>query len=218
MSEEKTFLRRLSENKLVWFLLGAMCFYISQPLIRIPLLTAWQNSVGYLMLAATSPALLWLILGGTAGLAEELARFLFKLGLVRPTPSGISQPIIFGLGHGLMEVVYLLLPPLLSGYGPMMGLAFLERALAMCMHVGLTVMVWNGFQTGRRWLYLGLAILVHALIDSSLGLLMALKLTPLQTEGVIGLYALGLLIYTIYSRKYYRPSTPVTEMLTSQEG
>lgn len=199
-------MKEFRSHALTWFLLGAACFFIAQPLIRIPIL-AWLNgTVAYILFAATSPALIWPFLGFSAGLAEEGMRYLFKRWLVRPTPSSLAQPVIFGLGHGLMEAFYLLLPSFMAGYGPLMGLAIIERVIAIAMHVGLSVTIWNGFQTGARWQHLLAAITIHGLINSSLGVFQALTLGPVAIEAILAGYALALLAYVVYSRRHYFPS------------
>lgn len=206
-------LAKLRSNPIVWFLLGAACFYLSQPLIRIPILGALQGTVGFNLFAAAQPALWWLVMGFTAGIAEEVMRYLFKRWLVLPERSHINQPVIFGLGHGLMEAVWLLLPPMMSGYAPFMTLAYVERFLAVIVHMSLTIVVWNGFQINRRMTYLLAAIIVHGLIDSSIGLFHYLQLTPVQVESCIAIYALLLLGYALYSRKYYRSTVAATDTL-----
>ena len=45
----------------------------------------------------------------SAGIFEEVFRFLFRRFLVREGVK-ISEPIIFGLGHSLMEIIYIFAP------------------------------------------------------------------------------------------------------------
>ena len=114
------------------------------------------------------------------------------------------QPILFGLGHGICEATWILVQPLLGGYPiSMLTLGIIERFLAIMIHVGLTIMVWNGFQKGQKWRYLFLAIGVHGAVNSSLILFQSLKLTPVQIELCLGVMAVLLAIYSFHSRKYY---------------
>lgn len=187
-----------------WFVLGASCFYLSQPLLRVPLLNALQESVNFHAFAMFYPILAGILIAVSAGVFEEGFRFLYKNFLIRPSYSPMIQPILFGLGHGICEATWILLPPLLGGYPlSMLTLGIIERFFAIMIHVGLTIMVWNGFQKGQRWRYLFLAIAVHGAVNSSLILFQSLKLTPVQIEICIGVMAILLTIYSFYSRKYY---------------
>jgi len=59
-----------------------------------------------------NPVLIGVLIALTAGIFEETFRYLFKLFFLKPDKCEISQPIIFGLGHGISEVCMILLPAL----------------------------------------------------------------------------------------------------------
>ncbi|MBS2032525.1 MAG: YhfC family intramembrane metalloprotease [Deltaproteobacteria bacterium] len=195
---------------------GALCFVAAQA-VHIPVLIGltaifkhWPISDASLKLAVNV-----LILGGTAGLFEELSRYLFlrspKLGATR-----WADALGFGLGHGGVEALLLTLGmPIQAGYLLWKGdeliaqvkakspesadavvkqveslrhmdlnLALLpiwERALAILLHVALTLVVWKAVRTGRRG-WLALAILWHAAIDGAVVWAAQKGLGPVQIE------------------------------------
>lgn len=187
-----------------WFVLGGLCFTISQPLIRIPILNWVQSTAGFTMFAILNPLLTGLLIGLSAGVAEEFFRFIFKQFLLKPARTSIVQPVIFGLGHGLVEAAMVLGSAIIAGYSLMdMSWGIVERVIAISMHVSFTIVVWNGFQTDKRAAYLLLAILLHGLVDGSLPFFSYLNLSIPTIEGILAIMALGLVIYAFYSRKFY---------------
>lgn len=98
--------------------LGFASFFLSQILLRLPLLQWCAGQVWYQELAASSPVLLGLLLAFTAGLFEESARLggACLLGPRKPAyPGGPPRSgyrtwkgaLSFGLGHGLCETILL---------------------------------------------------------------------------------------------------------------
>ncbi len=189
---------------LYWFILGGFCFTISQPLIRIPILNWVQSTTGFSMFAIFNPLLAGLLIGLSAGVAEESFRFIFKQFLMKPARASIAQPIVFGLGHGLAEAAMVLGSAIIAGYSLMdMSWGIVERVIAVSMHVSFTIVVWNGFQTDKRAAYLMLAILLHGLVDGSIPFFSYLNLSIPTIEGILAIMALGLVLYAFYSRKFY---------------
>lgn len=192
-------------KKTAVFLLGAACFIISQPLLRLPILQSLQKSTDFALLCTLNPLPAGIIIAFSASVFEEGFRFLFKRFLLRPDRCGISQPIIFGLGHGIAEAVMILAPALAAFPVSQLGLAFLERGLAVILHVALTVIVWNGFQRKRKILCLLTAIGIHGFVNSLIPLL---TLTPLPDyvlllEGAFAVIDILLVVYIFYSKRYY---------------
>ena len=98
--------------------LGLLSFFISQILLRIPLLQFCAGQGWYQALAQSSPLVLGLGLAFTAGLFEESARLggAALLGPRKPAfPSGPPRPghrtwkgaLSFGLGHAFCELILL---------------------------------------------------------------------------------------------------------------
>lgn len=187
-----------------WWLLGAACFSVSQPLLRIPLLSWVQGSASFTMFSVLYPVLSVAVIGFSAGLFEEGFRFLFKRFFLRPAQCTAAQPLLFGLGHGGAEACIILLPLFLHGYSVWeLRFALAERVLALLLQILLTVIVWNGFQTGRRLRYLAAAVLLHGLVDSVLPLLVRHGMTVVTVELVFGAVVLCAAAYAYRSRRLY---------------
>lgn len=115
------------------------------------------------------------------------------------------QPVLFGLGHGIAEAMIILVPAFMIAPLSQLWLAILERALAIVLHVTLTIVVWNGFQRQRRVLYLLAAIAIHGVVDSLIPILMPLADAVLLIEGALAAIDVLLIVYAIRSTKYYIP-------------
>jgi len=191
---------------LVWFAAGAGCFFISQILLRIPLLSQLQNSTSitaFLMANQNWVLPISIPILFSAGLFEEGFRFLFKTFLLKPDKCPYAQPLAFGVGHALCEALYLLLP-LIPAY-PLYALwpAIIERLMTLFIHIGLTFIVWNGFQKGKKGLYLIIAMIVHGLVNAGIPINSLLK-NPTFIWLWLAAAAIILFAYSLYSRKYYR--------------
>ncbi|NLW00957.1 MAG: YhfC family intramembrane metalloprotease [Clostridiales bacterium] len=193
----------LHGKRILWFFLGAVCFIISQPLLRLPILQYLQSSVDFELAYTLNPLLIGVLIALSAGVFEEGFRFVFKRFLLKPDKCSFSQPIIFGLGHGVAEALIILLPVLSLVPVSQLGLAIFERIMAVILHINLTVLVWNGFQTKKRTLYLLTAILVHGFINSLIPILSLLPNSILMIEGALVFVNILLIGYSNYSRKYY---------------
>ncbi len=191
------------KRKIFLFLLGALCFTISQPLLRIPLLNYLQTTSDFILFYSLNPLLVGILIAFSAGIFEEGFRFIFRRFLFKPISFSILDPILFGLGHGLTEASMVLLPiasilPLKSLYLPL-----LERFLAVILHIGLSLIIWNGFQVNKKYLYLGLTILLHGLVNSLIPLLTWTENYILLIEGSLALIDIFVIIYVYRSKKHY---------------
>lgn len=191
------------KKKILWFCLGAACFTLSQPLFRLPLLRQLQESTDFLLAYTLNPLLIGILIAFSAGLFEEGFRFIFKQFLLKPSECILAQPVIFGLGHGLAEAVLILAPALTQAPLSQLGLAFLERLLAVILHVNLTVIVWNGFQKKRKLLYLLAAIAIHGSVNSLIPLFASHAKGIMLIEGALFALDVLLLGYAWRSKKYY---------------
>ena len=90
------------------FLLGALCFLVTQILTRVPLLGWLENQTGFLLWVMSYPLFTGILIAMSAGIFEESGRFAFKALVIKPTKSQFWEPVVFGLGHGLCEAVWLL--------------------------------------------------------------------------------------------------------------
>ncbi len=191
-------------KNILWFLLGATCFIVSQPLLRLPILQNMQNSTKFILAYSLNPLMISILIAFSAGVFEEGFRFLFKQFLIKPGKCNFSQPVIFGLGHGIAEALILLVPTLSLVPISQLGLATLERVLAIILHVNLTIIVWNGFRRNRRILYLLIAIVIHGFVNSLIPLLLTFSSSILLIEGPLALIDLLMTFYSYKSKKLYK--------------
>ena len=186
------------------FVSGASCFIISQPLLRIPLLNYFQGKTSFLLFYNLNPLLTGILVAFSAGVFEEGFRFIYKRFFLRRIKFGILEPILFGLGHGLAEAFIVLLPALSLVSFQSLHLAIFERILAIVLHIGLSVIVWNGFQLNKKYKYLGIAILIHGGVNSMIPLFSNRENSILLIEGALFIVVIFILIYIYRSRKYYQ--------------
>lgn len=203
LSEIKTSKGILKKGLLLFFL-GGTCFIVSQPLLRLPILNYLQNTTKYVLFQRLNPLLLGILVAFSAGLFEEGFRFLFKNFLLKEVKFGILEPIIFGFGHGLAEALIFLLPALSIVPFTSLYLAIFERFLAIILHIGFTVIIWNGFQLNKKYKYLGLAILVHGLVNSLIPIFSFARNSIILIEGSLVLIDILLIIYICKSKKHYK--------------
>jgi uncharacterized membrane protein YhfC len=163
-----------------------------------------QNSTDFMLAYSLNPLLISILIALSAGVFEESFRFLFKQFLIKRDKYNFSQPVIFGLGHGIAEALILLVPALSLVPISQLGLAVLERVLAIILHVNLTIIVWNGFLKNRRVLYLFIAIIIHGFVNSLIPLLSAFSNSILLIEGSLALIDLLLVFYSYNSKKLYK--------------
>lgn len=186
-------------------LLGAATFLVFQGLLRIPLLQ-WvlPKSVDYVLFQFTHPILYLLFLSVTAGIFEEVGRYVVMKRFMTDAP--IAHAIGFGIGHGGIEAILLVGLNLIitsvtgalmiSDQGSQFYVAGFERLFAMVFHICLSVMVWRSLRE-KKPSYLFLAILLHTLLNALALYLLIRQVSVLVIEGAIALFTLALLICTI---------------------
>lgn len=190
-------------KKILYFVLGFLCFLISQPLLRLPLLHKLQQTTDFSLAYMMNPVLVGVLIALTAGIFEETFRFLFKLFLMKPDKCEISQPILFGLGHGISEVCVFLLPVVAMLSINQLFIALIERILAVTFHVTVTIVVWNGFQRNKKILFLLLAILFHGMVDALIPIISSVTTSVFVIYGAFLAVDMIMVIYAFHSRKYY---------------
>ena len=200
--------------KLRAFLLGAAAFAVSQILTRLPLLGVIQGTGWFTLFTMTQPVLYVLLLALTAGLFEEIGRFIGIRYLLKPDMLNWENAFVFGLGHGGIEAFYLVGVSYAVSFVQVLGgqhvaeilgtpasyflLGGVERVLAVAMHIGFTMLVFYAVKK-RKPLYLLAAIAAHMLVDAIVPLLKmtGLTLDVWATEGVFAVLAALLVIITI---------------------
>jgi uncharacterized membrane protein YhfC len=208
----------IAKRKASWkaFLVGAAVFTVSQGLLRMPLLNLLQNTAGYALFSAVSPVLFISVIALSAGVFEETGRYLgARFFLTKELNWG--NALVFGLGHGGAEALLLAGlgytggPGVLqSGYvralydiiagrpdisvlsaPPFLLLAGgIERILAVCIHIGMTMFVFYAVKY-RKIQYFIYAILFHGLVDCSTYLLkiLGVSMSLWSMEGTIAVFA-----------------------------
>lgn len=188
------FIYAVLTKRLLPFVFGILAFTISQLMIRIPLLDYLQtNSTKFILLSTSQSILYFLILGLSAGVIEEVARYLFMKFLMKD--KDWTSGFVFGLGHGGIEALLLvgvgaismLFSPLVSLYGAEYFIGGAERFFAIALHVGLSIIVLRSL-VEKRLLYLFIAILIHGLGNSLIGII------PLYFQGKNALFLLESII------------------------
>lgn len=191
------------KKRMLTFLLGASCFIVSQPLLRMPILNYVQGNTKFVLFYILNPLLAGMIIAFSAGIFEEGFRFIFKRFLLKPPKTEMLEPILFGFGHGLAEALMILIPALSIVPIGDLKIAFLERILAIILHIGLSVIVWNGFQLNKKLKYLGIAILIHGLTNSLIPIFGSAKNAIIILESLFLLIDVCMIVYVYHSRKIY---------------
>ena len=218
------------------FLLGALAFFVSQIVLRIPIINNFLPQFAwYSVFQMKYPYLFWIFLGLTAGIFEEVARLLIIKFWMKKNQRYIDG-IAFGLGHGAIEamiitgisLINLLIISILINKGALEAsfsnlpkatldlmytqcssltplntiLGGIERILAMGMHIGFTMIVFEGIRKNKAGVYLSAAILLHGAIDASIGFMTQMfGFSTLAMECVFAVISIGLLFYTYKAKK-----------------
>ena len=196
------FFFRQRDGTFATFLTGALCFLISQPLLRIPLIRfLGLKSDWFALLPYTNRILYYLIMGFGAGLFEEIARFL-GLKFLRKGHTSWRDGIAYGLGHGGIEATWLfvtqVLPLILQGQaGLNLALGAWERVFAILIQIGFSFLVLYGIRIRRiRWLFLSIGL--HTLVD-----FLIIIGDVWILEGLIAIEGILSLILVIKSKKKF---------------
>ena len=162
-------------KRLIALICGFACFAVTQIATRIPLLASFDYELTVLSLRA--PFLVLLIPALSAGMFEETGRYLFYKTALRRVD--FTDAMLFGLGHSLMEILFLFYS---AGVSPGLGLS----AWAL-FHMASAVFILGGMRRGKGAQTLLLAIFFHALFN-----LVAVLCVPISVplgEGLLLLIA-----------------------------
>lgn len=184
---------------MIYFIAGIAAFGISQLLLRIPMLNYLQQTTPYLWLSITSPLLLSWLIAFSAGLFEETGRLVFmKISkrIIKRDCLSLSNAVIFGLGHGLLEAFWVLgqITDYISLYGidANVAVSIFERAVAVTFHVAMSVFAAMAVNYRKlQWYFIALA--AHTILD---GIIIYFS-SPLLLEAVFALISLIALIIAI---------------------
>ena len=187
-------------------LLGIITFLIFQVFTRIPLLQiVLPNQVWYILFTYEHPLLYLFLLALSAGLFEEIGRYLIMKKWL--SKGSFMEVFTFGVGHGGIESI------LIVGLGVMLSdvssvddfsliMGGVERVFAMCMHVAFTFLVYT--QISKRLKYgLVLSILAHTFVNFIAVYLMSLGYGILTVEISLLVMAVIAVIYVMYERRHF---------------
>lgn len=99
--------RRFRERfRFVWY--GALIFFLFQIATRVPLITVAQVALARTLQSSTTVRWAWLfVLALSAGLFEEIGRYIGYRWLLRRDAKTWEQGVLYGLGHGGIEAIVL---------------------------------------------------------------------------------------------------------------
>ncbi|MGE7859550.1 YhfC family glutamic-type intramembrane protease [Bacillus mobilis] len=175
------------KKRYIPYMLGVLAFVVSQILIRIPILNYVNGtSTNFQMFSVMQPVLFVLLLSLSAGIFEEIARFIAMRYFMkqRDWQSGF----LFGAGHGGIEAVLIVGIPVISlllsqtviQNGDSYYLAGIERIFAMVLHIGLSIIVLQAV-IQKKFRYVVYAILIHGTANAIASII------PLYVQGKNGI-------------------------------
>ena len=193
------FISALIRRQLLIFIAGVSAFVGSQLLFRLPLLQLLTENSTYQLLLVTRPIYVLLFLSLTAGIVEELARWILLRYVIKS--HSLQTGIIFVGGHGSIEAIVLVAVPMLSSTTMMLQsntliISSIERLLAMEIHICLTVIVLISVRQ-RTFRYCMYALCIHAAINFTTAYV-ATFYSAVAAELILLLLVTSLTIYTIY--------------------
>lgn len=197
------------------FTVGVLVFFISQILLRLPMLYFILPTQTWYIKLSVDPYLCSIFLGLSAGIFEEVGRYIgFKYFLKnnRQYEDGLA----FSFGHwgieallivGINALVLLFNTSLAQTTGLntlnsyLMGM---ERIFALSLHVGFTMIVLYGIKLNKIK-YLFIAIILHGIVDAGLGILPALfNIGTIGIEVYVLLWALVFLYLTFKLKSRFK--------------
>lgn len=203
------FFYAFQQKKLLPFILGSAAFLLSQIILRIPLLQYFgENYPAYTMMSMTQPILFALIIGLSAGLFEELARFIFMTFWMKQRD--FQAGFLFGAGHGGIEAILIVgVPVAMLFFSPTvvmsnsMAVGGIERFFAIIFHIALSILVLQAI-VQKRFSYVILAILIHTFVDALvviIPLFIRQDLALLVLEGAFALIASMMFMYSLWIKR-----------------
>lgn len=181
----------------VAFALGVAGFFVSQAVLRMPLLGLVSQMPWFSVFMLTSPLAYAFVLALSAALFEEPARYVL-LRTRRPLPFSLAIPVAYGLGHGGLEAAMvgasLLVMPAAGDASYL--LAGIERLSTIMVHAALSVMVYVAVKRRSAAPFLG-AVALHTLINMASFLPTFLGVSVVMFEVVYLLAAIALLVFTV---------------------
>lgn len=187
------------------FFIGAIVFFVSQILLRIPIINILAQSKGYNILANLYPIIFIFLISLSAGLFEECGRYLGFKYLLKNNRS-FNDALIFGLGHGGIEAFLIVGIPILSSLNSIdantLFMTSIERISAMTFHIAASVLVMYGINKGRK-IYLFLAIIAHTLFNFVGVSLLSRGVNILIVEAILFIFAIIGVVFMVKIKKNF---------------
>lgn len=221
-------------------IVGGAVFFVFQVLLRIPLLSNLNGMDWYISLSKNY-FLTALFLGITAGLFEEIGRFLGFKFIIKRKNYLYKNAIAFGIGHGGIEAILLvgltyvnnLVMSLFINKGTFDQIfggkinstdlsiiksqlidtkAYLflfggvERLFAITIQIAFSLIVLYAIKN-RKYLYLLIAIGLHALVDTPVAYMSMKGVNAIFIEGYVFITFILALVYILKSKEYFKEET-----------
>ncbi|MGG0289728.1 YhfC family glutamic-type intramembrane protease [Bacillus pacificus] len=165
------------KKRYIPYMLGVLAFVVSQILIRIPILNYVNGtSTDFQMFSVMQPVLFALLLSLSAGIFEEVARFIAMRYFMKQRDW--QSAFLFGAGHGGIEALLIVGVPVISllfsqtviQNGDSYYFGGIERIFAMVLHVGLSFIVLQAV-VQKKFRYVVYAILIHGAANAIAGII-----------------------------------------------
>lgn len=179
-------------------IVGVLTFLIFQVFTRIYILQViLPTQVWYILFTYDYPILYAFLLSLTAGLFEEIGRYIMMKYILRNMD--IKKALAFGLGHGGIEAILfvgialVLTNPMLIDSQQLL-MSGLERFSAIIFHLGFSVLVYQMIFKSKK-INLLYAISLHTLVNFVSVVLMMNGVNMWIIEGVLFFFAIIMIIF-----------------------
>ena len=179
-------------------IVGALTFLIFQVFTRIYILQViLPTQVWYILFTYEYPIVYAFLLSLTAGLFEEIGRYIMMKYILRKMD--IKKALAFGLGHGGIEAILfvgialVLTNPMLIDSQQLL-MSGLERFSAIIFHLGFSVLVYQMIFKSKKFNLL-YAISLHTLVNFVSVVLMMNGVNMWIIEGVLFFFAIIMIIF-----------------------
>lgn len=179
-------------------LVGVLTFLIFQVFTRIYILQViLPTQVWYILFTYDYPILYAFLLSLTAGLFEEIGRYIMMKYILRKMD--IKKALAFGLGHGGIEAILfvgialVLTNPMLIDSQQLL-MSGLERFSAIIFHLGFSVLVYQMIFKSKKFNLL-YAISLHTLVNFVSVVLMMNGVNMWIIEGVLFFFVIIMIIF-----------------------
>lgn len=179
-------------------IVGVLTFLIFQVFTRIYILQViLPTQVWYILFTYDYPILYAFLLSLTAGLFEEIGRYIMMKYILRKMD--IKKALAFGLGHGGIEAILfvgialVLTNPMLIDSQQLL-MSGLERFSAIIFHLGFSVLVYQMIFKSKKFNLL-YAISLHTLVNFVSVVLMMNGVNMWIIEGVLFFFAIIMIIF-----------------------